>query len=464
MSKLFKLQDISLTFQTKNCFEDFSADVFYGDKIAILGDNGSGKSSLLKIINGDLIPESGEIEGINNVSVQYVEQIPLIDKKRSGAEKFNDALSPALAEFPDVLLLDEPTNHLDSHNRNSLIRMLNSYPGIVIVATHDMDLIRDFANIFWHIVHGKIHVNNYGYDEFLKEQQIEREKIESQLQEFDKEKKSTHQQLMREQKRAKNSKKRGEKNIDNRKWPTIVSHAKARRAEETSGRKKKALGDRRKDLNEKLLSIRLPEEIVPKFTIIPKSVVNKMHVTVFNGAVGYEKPLLDNIIFTVAGNERLGIRGKNGSGKSTIVKAILDRKYRFNGQWDVTDSVNIGYLDQHYKNIDKEKTVLENLNAQGKTAQEIRSHLNDFLFRKNEEVNQKAEKLSGGELARLSLAQIAINTPELLILDEITNNLDLKTRNHVISVIKNFPGALIVISHDRDFLNAIGIDEFYDIV
>jgi len=108
--------------------------------------------------------------------------------------------------------------------------------------------------------------------------------------------------------------------------------------------------------------------------------------------------------------------------------------------------------------------VLENLSAPEKNHAELRDHLNDFLFRKNEQVNQKASKLTGGELARLSLAQIALQTPDVLILDEVTNNLDLKTRNHVVSVLQNFPGAMLIISHDEDFLNHLGIDEFCDII
>ena len=173
---------------------------------------------------------------------------------------------------------------------------------------------------------------------------------------------------------------------------------------------------------------------------------------------------MKNINLCVSSNERLAIRGDNASGKTTLIKAMLDAQYRLNGSWYVSDEKNIGYLDQHYKNIDPGKTVLENLQTPGKNMAELRGHLNDFLFRKNEQVNQKAGLLSGGELARLSLAQLAINTPEVLILDEVTNNLDLKTRNHVIEVLRNYPGAIIVISHDEDFLNSIGIDGFYDIV
>ena len=245
-----------------------------------------GNHRFLKIINGDTPPADGNIEGIANLQISYVEQIPLSENPASGAEKFNQALSAAIAQNPDVLLLDEPTNHLDKHNRRSLIRMLNSYPGTVIVATHDMDLIRNFAEIFWHIENGEVHQNHFGYDEFIREQNLKRCQIEEQINSLHKDKKAAHASLMKEQKRAKNSKSQGEKNIVNRKWPTVVSQAKARRAEETSGGKQKAISHKRENLADQLSAIKVAEVIVPKFSIESTQVVNKMHVNISDGAVG----------------------------------------------------------------------------------------------------------------------------------------------------------------------------------
>lgn len=123
----------------------------------------------------------------------------------------------------------------------------------------------------------------------------------------------------------------------------------------------------------------------------------------------------------------------------------------------------IGYLDQHYQTLPADQTVLEVMSMlmPHQTIIEIRQHLSDFLFRGHEEVHAKVSQLSGGEKARLSLAQIAAKTPGLLILDEITNNLDLETRTHVIQVLQQYPGALIVVSHDMDFLSAINIQDYY---
>ena len=135
------------------------------------------------------------------------------------------------------------------------------------------------------------------------------------------------------------------------------------------------------------------------------------------------------------------------------------------GNWYAPKISDIGYLDQHYGTLSAEKTVLETIAELVPTWPhiEVRRHLNDFLFRKNEEVNALVSTLSGGEKARLSLAQIAAKTPKLLILDEITNNLDLETKDHVIQVLKSYPGAMIVISHEADFLEEVGISEVVDV-
>ena len=125
----------------------------------------------------------------------------------------------------------------------------------------------------------------------------------------------------------------------------------------------------------------------------------------------------------------------------------------------------IGYLDQHYSTLNAQKTVLEVIQdcVLNWSHADIRKHLNDFLFRKNEEINTTVLNLSGGEKVRLSLAQIAASTPKLLILDEITNNLDLETRDHVIQILKDYPGAMVVISHDAEFLLSIGVTANYEI-
>ena len=193
-----------------------------------------------------------------------------------------------------------------------------------------------------------------------------------------------------------------------------------------------------------------------------------MVIQISGASVGYfEGQLsLSGISLSLQSGERMAITGDNGSGKSTLIKAILDDESIYKtGDWHAIKREDIGYLDQHYSTLHPDKTVLETIAdlVPHLPHTEIRRHLNDFLFRKNEEVNTLVSTLSGGEKARLSLAQIAAKTPKLLILDEITNNLDLETKEHVAQVLKAYPGAIIVISHEADFLEEIGINEVIDV-
>jgi ATPase subunit of ABC transporter with duplicated ATPase domains len=461
MSKPIQLIDLSLTFPHKTCFENFQAQILPGSRIGIIGRNGSGKSTLLKMIQGTVLPSEGEVRRPEDCKIGYVPQLIENEETLSGGERFNRALTEAVSTYPDVLLLDEPTNHLDHKNRQSLMKLLKAYEGTLMVVTHDPELLRHTIDTLWHLDQGRISIFSGNYDDYQDHLQQTKNTIESQLSGLRKQQKSAHESLMKEQTRASKSRSKGEKSIKQKKWPTIVSDAKARRGEETSGRKQKAIADHRTFLQDQLQELPFYETIEPKFSISADQVSSKMLINVHEGNVAYgETPLLRGIHFSLMGGEKVALLGNNGSGKSTFVKALLNHhSVKRTGTWLTPRLEAMGYLDQHYQTLNPEKTVLESIATLCPTwtHSEIRKHLNDFLFRKNEEVTANVSTLSGGEKARLSLAQIAAKTPELLILDEITNNLDLETRAHVIQILQSYPGALMVISHDADFLKAIGI-------
>jgi ATPase subunit of ABC transporter with duplicated ATPase domains len=302
----------------------------------------------------------------------------------------------------------------------------------------------------------------------MREIKLKRASIEEELELVSRQKKDMHHKLMQEQQRAAKSKAKGEKKVENRKWLKMVGDLKGMKAEKSQGKKLKNIDETKNDLSNKLADLRLPEIIVPKFSIEGSDAARGMVVQISGASVGYfeNQPILSGIILSLGSGERLAITGDNGSGKSTLIKAILgDESVCKTGEWHVIKREDIGYLDQHYSTLHPDKTVLETIAdlVPSWSHTEIRRHLNDFLFRKNEEVNALVSTLSGGEKARLSLAQIAAKTPKLLILDEITNNLDLETKDHVIQVLKAFPGAMIIISHEADFLEEIGVSEVVDV-
>jgi ATPase subunit of ABC transporter with duplicated ATPase domains len=466
--KPIQLKNVSLSFPHKLCFENFTVQIPYGSHIALIGRNGTGKSSLLNMLNGIIQPTSGEINTPDDVRIGYVPQLFTESISLSGGQRFNEALTKALSLDPNVLLLDEPTNNLDVGNRASLMRMLRSFPGTLIIVSHDVELLRTCIDTLWHIDNGHVHVFSGNYDDYIRERDIKRSSIEQELSRLDRQKKDTHHALMKEQTRAAKSRAKGEKSIEQRKWPKAAAKLKAIGAEHAAGSKKAEISQKKEALSEALANLRLPEIILPTFSLNAADIGNKTLISISEASVGYqkEKPILHNISFSVTAGERIAIMGDNGSGKSTFIKGILhDPMIITAGSWHVPKLSDIGYLDQHYGTLSPKKSVLETIADLVPTWShaEIRRHLNDFLFRKNAEVNALVATLSGGEKVRLTLAQIAAKTPQLLILDEITNNLDLETREHVIQVLKEYPGSMIVISHDEDFLHAIDIQSWYEV-
>jgi ATPase subunit of ABC transporter with duplicated ATPase domains len=458
---------LGLTYPQKVCFSGFSTQIQPGMRIALMGRNGMGKSTLLHMILGFKNPSEGKIHVSKDVTFGYVPQIIEDFANFSGGQRLNEALTLALALNPNILLLDEPTNHLDVKNRHSLMRLLRKFPGTLIVVSHDVELLRTCIDTLWHIQDEKITVFSGNYDDYMRNVQSQRASLEKELSFLDQQKKGTHQALMKEQVRAKNSQSKGKKHIEQRKWPTIVSGAKANKANETAGRKKKQIQTQKQDFIEKLGNLWLPEIITPKFSLKSSEISpSKTLVSVVDGRCGYDFPILDSIFLSLTACGRMAIIGDNGSGKSTLIKGILNEAAVIkSGDWVLPKPEDIAYLDQHYATLIADKTVLEEIQTlvPSWSHEEIRRHLNDFLFRKNEEVLAFVSTLSGGEKARLSLAKIAAKTPKLLILDEITNNLDLETRAHVIQILSHYSGALIVISHDENFLKEIGIKDFYEL-
>jgi ATPase subunit of ABC transporter with duplicated ATPase domains len=463
---LFK--NLSLSFSHKICFEGFTGQIHYNDRIVIIGRNGVGKSTLLRILQGRAQASDGEIKFPVQLEVGYLPQIITNFSDLSGGERLNQALTEILASEPDLLLLDEPTNHLDRHNRRSLLRLLKKYQGTLVIVSHDLELINSVADIIWHIDAQRVTVFSGSYHDYQQILAQRKTTIEQELSLLSRQKKEAHQSLMREQERNKSSRIRGEKHIKKRKWPTIRSHTKMANTVVAGHKRLSQIREKKEVLLDQLSSIYHPEIILPKFSIHANEKQSAL-ITIRNASLSYsgQRELISNLNLSVRARERVALSGANGSGKTTLVKAILgDRTLIKTGEWMVPNNEDIGYLDQHYNNLVLDKTVLDLMRDLLPKAPylEIRKHLNDFLFRKNEEVHTLIANLSGGEKARLSLALIAAKPPKLLILDELTNNLDLETRAHLIQVLLAYAGAMIVISHDEDFLKQIQIETVYQMI
>jgi ATPase subunit of ABC transporter with duplicated ATPase domains len=459
--KPITLKNISLIVGEKSCFEPFNKQISPGKHIVIMGANGAGKSTLLKIIQGITEPTTGDVIIPSDITFGYVPQTIIDYPELSGGQRFNKMLSQALSKQPDVLCLDEPTNHLDLNNKRSLVRMLQRYEGTLIIVSHDPELLKlDFDEI-WHIEHASVTIFTGNYTQYLKEHELKLHAVERQREHAQKEKRELRKVREQESKRAASSKAVNKDENDR----TLLGAMKERGAQ-TMGKKQKLISRTHEEVQQKLATTYVHKKIEPKFNLSARSLSSsKAIVSITEGSCGYANPVLHDINLQLHGTDKIAVIGDNGSGKTTLLKALLrDPHVTISGEWMMPLKDNIGYLDQHYATINPQLTVIEVIQqaAPAWTDHEVRKHLNDFLFRTPAEVGNKVSNLSGGEKARLCLASIAANPPSLLLLDEITNNIDLDTREHIIEVLKSYPGAMIIISHDTQFLAALGINTVYE--
>lgn len=463
------IENLCIQYNDKVCISNFSATIHQGDRIAIIGENGCGKSSLLRLIDqANQQPNNNIFFTSTDYQLAYVPQLINTGSSLSGGERFQRCFSRALQTGSDILLLDEPTNHLDKDNRLSLIRCLQKQTRTLIFASHDAELIEQCANQIWQIEAGQVSVFKGNYQDLQHESQIALQHIAQKKQMLKHQLKAQHQALMQEQRRASKSQRKGRKQINNRKWPTIVSHAKASRGNQTAAKKQTQLKSCIDKLNVERDQIRQRKTIQPNFALKNSAKGSKNLVTITDGQVYYPDaaPVLLDLSLTVYSNERIVIQGKNGSGKTTLLKAIVGHDTVLTkGFWVKPQLQHIAYLDQDYAILTDTLSVYQSIEqyAINCSEQDIRAYLRNFMFEKNHQVEAMVSTLSGGEKARLSLAVLAIQTPKLLILDEITNNLDMVTKQHVTDVIAAYPGALMVISHEESFVKAIGCNKAYSI-
>jgi len=297
------------------------------------------------MLHGSSEPTSGRIQMPNDVVVGYVPQIIENFESLSGGERLILALEEALELDPNLLLLDEPTNHLDRSHRKYLLHLLNGYSGTLVIASHDPALLCSSVDTLWHLHDEKITIFSGGYDDYLREIAIQRNRLEQKLRQIDRDRKATHHALMKEQERASKRKAYGEKKYANDKLALRAAQGKG---EMTHNKNKKAIRATRDDLLKQLSELYLPEIIIPKFSLTSGEVEDRMIVSISAGSVGYEKEkmILSNIYFSLNSKNRIALLGKNGSGKSTFVKALLgDEAVIKNGDWYMQKAKEIGYLD-----------------------------------------------------------------------------------------------------------------------
>lgn len=456
-------KDVSFRYTDKNLLDKVSFSITDQDKTGLVGLNGTGKSTLIKLIEDEIRPQSGEIIKSGNMIISYLEQepdIPLntkildyVMKNNDKDHKVNDyeaksmltklkldpealtnnlsggqrkrlALAKCLVTYCDFLILDEPTNHLDNDMILYLEKYLQRYNHGLFMVTHDRYFLERVCNNMLEIDNGHIYTYKANYSEFLNLKAL---------------------RLEREEKAEKKLKRLLKNELD---W--IHRGVEARRT------KQKYRIERFNELSK----IKFSERKGFEFDSVSKY-LGKTIIEIKNGSKSFgDKIIFKNFNLNVLRTARIGIVGDNGAGKTTLFKIIMQQESLDSGELILGETLRIGYFSQHFDAIDENIRVIDYVKEVSSTIETLEgtvtasSLLERFLFDANLQYTM-VKSLSGGQRRRLQLVRVLAANPNVLILDEPTNDLDIETLEVLEDYIDSFMGPVLCVSHDRYFLDKV---------
>lgn len=471
MTPIFYIKDGDLSFADKIVLENLELYISRGDRVCLVGRNGCGKSSLIKIIEGEYELDNGEMFKDPSVSIGYLKQDMKIElegniysfvlsafddpesnkynadiilkqlgidgnmdlKSCSGGQLRRICLARSLITQPDILLLDEPTNHLDIRIIEWLEDYIKNYPGAVICISHDRAFQENISNKVWWIDRGHLKKSNKGfkyYDEWRQEIIASEEAVLRKMnRKLEAEQNWLHGGVTARRKR------------NQKRLAGLHRLRETLRAHQSKLRNAKAK-----------LQIELAEEVKKTKFIIDAE------------KISYNFPgnkLFNNFTFKVKKGEKIGIIGPNGAGKSTLIKILTKELDPITGRVKHGANIDITYFDQHRTELNPQCSLKRTLCPGGgdqvflqDRSMHVAAYLKKFMF-DPKVLENKVATLSGGEANRLLLAKALINPGNFFILDEPTNDLDMDSLEMLLEILADYKGTLIIVSHDRDFLERL---------
>ena len=455
--KSITLQNVSFSYY--GCADLFAGltVTFHNDSVvAIVGDNGCGKSTLLKIIAGQLQATTGRV--IQDARIAYVPQLSPHGNKSGGQHQMSE-LMRAFDTGADIILFDEPTNNLDGAARALFFDRLARYPGGAIIVSHDRELLRHVDAIY-ELSNGKLTVYGGGYDFYVATRQAARRNLESKYTDTQKRIAELTRTVAVAQNTRQHHESKQKKEITNARRSRLEANALRGKSQETEARLRRNI---QKKLNQQLdiqqsLSAIMRDDTI-KIPMPSKPFYSKDLVFIQDLDFSYgDRPVLKKFNFVMHGGGRVLLSGRNGCGKSTLLKIICGQLQPSSGT--VKTFGNIAYLNQDLSLLNPDCSVVENImNVSGMLAHDAHAIAANFGFR-GDTSRQLVGTLSGGELLRATLAAVlgGVNQPDLLILDEPTNNLDMKSVGVLESALSQYRGAILLVSHDADFVRSVAPD------
>ena len=468
---IINIEHISKIFGGKVIFDDVSCGISEGEKIGVIGINGTGKTTLLRVLAGLEQPDEGQVITQNGIRIAYLQQNPAFPEEKnvlsyvtdgmwdmdwtlqseaksmlnqlgildheqplaelSGGQRRKAALVRTLVQDFDVLLLDEPTNHLDNEMLTWLEEYLNRYKGTVIMVTHDRYFLDRVSNRILELDHGKIYSYEANYSKFL-ELKVQREEMA----------------LATERKRQ-----------------SVL-----RMELEWAKRGCRARSTKQRARLERLEALKAGKAPVSDATLEIEATAARMgrktvelhHISKRYG----EKVLIDDFDYIVLKNQRLGIIGPNGCGKSTLIKIIAGLIEPDSGSVEIGETIQLGYFAQEVPDMNTEQRVIDYIKdvaeylptKDGKIS--ASQMLERFLFTPEMQY-APVSKLSGGEKKRLYLLKVIFTGANVYLFDELSNDIDIQTLTILEDFLNSFPGIVITVSHDRYFLDNV-VDRIFE--
>ena len=380
----------------------------------------------------------------------------------SGGEVMAVALAGQLLRAPDVLLLDEPTNHLDRKARQRLRTVLESFRGCLLVASHDRGLLEDMQEIA-ELQPTRLRMVGGGYSAYRSVADREQSAAEQQVQHLRKELRREKHEMQQARERADRRASNAARKAPNAGLPRIVAGALARRAEVSAGRAAGVHGERVDQMRNALQSAEedASSSAMPRFSLPATRVGPTQHVLTVESvqALGQDGPLWDarGMTLTIRGPERIALMGDNGVGKTTFLRILAGDMNATAGERRV-GATRVAYLSQRLHQLVPAKSLAENLaDTAARLSPQERADVLARLGFRGDRMKLPVNALSGGELLRATLTCVlhADDAPQLLLLDEPTNNLDLQAVLQLEQVLQNYEGAMVVVSHDTDFVESV---------
>ncbi|MBS4194135.1 Vga family ABC-F type ribosomal protection protein [Lederbergia citri] len=417
------------------------------DCIGLVGRNGSGKTTLLELFAKKQFPDEGNVNSYG----EYVllPQLKHTNTTKSGGEVTQEYINRALAKRPEILLADEPTTNLDTFHIEKLENQLKRFQGAIVIVSHDRAFLDSLCTKIWEIDDGKINEYKGNYSDYISLKELERKQQENAYEQYERKKKQLEEALiLKEQKAARATK-----------TPKKVSPSESRitGAKPYFANKQKKLRKAAKAIEtrlDKLEKVEKIKELPPVKMKLPNEESFKGRTVLRFDDVSGSFPnriLWEKTSFNIKGGDKLAIIGKNGSGKTTLIKKIMNKEDGIS----ISPSMQVGYFSQNLDVLNTEESILKNVQS---TSTQDESFIRTVLARLRffrDDVYKKVNVLSGGERVKVAFAKLFVSDINTLILDEPTNFLDIESVEALESLLQEYEGTVILVSHDRRFIQSI---------